>query len=86
MLSVDTNVVTRAVGGQRDLHLDVAVFEIEAGDTMLLCSDGLYRELDADVLAEQLSVDVSEAVTNLMARCLAGNAKDNVSLVVARAS
>ncbi len=85
VLQADTNVVTRAVGGQRELHLDVAVFDIEAGDTMLLCSDGLYREVTAEVLPEYLASGVDRAVDGLMQRCLAGQARDNVSLVVARA-
>lgn len=85
VLHADTNVVTRAVGGQRELHLDVAVFDIEIGDTLLLCSDGLYREVGAELMPEYLSGEVDQAVNGLMARCLAGQARDNVSLVVTRA-
>ena len=85
VLNADTNVVTRAVGGQHDLHLDVAVFTIEKGDTLLLCSDGLYREIDAADLSRSLSQEVDVAVDDLMARCLNGAARDNVSLVVTRA-
>lgn len=86
MLSTDTNVITRAVGGQRDLHLDVAVFDVIPGDTFLLCSDGLYREIDPQGLTGALTLPVDEAVTTLMARCLSGAARDNVSLVVTRAA
>ena len=85
VLNADTNVVTRAVGGQRELHLDIAVFDIKAGDTMLLCSDGLYREIDGDDLRRGLKRDVDVAVDKLMAQCLRGSARDNVSLVVTRA-
>ncbi len=54
MLEADTNVITRAVGGQVNPHLDVAAFNIEADDTLLLCSDGLYREIDAVIMAPTL--------------------------------
>jgi serine/threonine protein phosphatase PrpC len=84
-LAADTNIITRAVGGQASLSLDVAVFDVGRGDTLLLCSDGLYRELDEGALGNAMaSEDLSAAAEGLLARCLAGTAKDNVSLVLAR--
>ncbi len=84
-LNCDTHVVTRAVGGQNELHLDIAVFDIQPGDTMLLCTDGLYRELKAPEIAHALEMGVDDAVAEMMRSCLAGDARDNVSLVVTRA-
>ncbi len=84
-LDADTHVVTRAVGGQPDLHLDVVVFDIQADDTLLLCSDGLYREVDLEVIRGALEGEVEAAVEELMIRCLEGAARDNVSVVVTRA-
>ena len=84
-LAADTNIITRAVGGQANLSLDVAVFDVDRGDTLLLCSDGLYREVGEDVLSEALTGDDLDAIAGgLLSRCLAGTAKDNVSLVLAR--
>ena len=84
-LAADTNTITRAVGGQPALNLDVAVFDVAANDTFLLCTDGLYRELDSRVLSTELGGSALEDVANrLLGRCLAGAARDNVSLVVAR--
>ncbi|TNF78910.1 MAG: serine/threonine-protein phosphatase [Gammaproteobacteria bacterium] len=84
-LAADTNIITRAVGGQASLSLDVAVFDVEQGDTLLLCSDGLYREVSEDVLSVAMSGDDLDAVADgLLSLCLAGMAKDNVSLVLAR--
>jgi serine/threonine protein phosphatase PrpC len=40
-LAAETNIITRAVGGQPRLFHDVAVFDVLADDTFLLCSDGL---------------------------------------------
>lgn len=84
-LATDTHVITRAVGGQRDLHLDVAVFDVCPGDTMLLCTDGLYREVDPQQLYAAMKLDVGDAVDTLMTQALEGDARDNVSLVIARA-
>lgn len=84
-LAADTNIITRAVGGQASLNLDVAVFDVEPKDTLLLCSDGLYREVDEESLVEALAGDALEAVAcDLLCRCLAGAARDNVSVVLAR--
>jgi serine/threonine protein phosphatase PrpC len=84
-LARETNVVTRAVGGHGQLFLDVAVFDICLGDTFLLCTDGLYRELThrqiRDLLAEE---NVRECAASLVAQCLANGARDNVSVVVSR--
>ena len=84
-LAADTNIITRAVGCQPELYMDVAVFDVEANDTYLLCTDGLYRELDAYELVEALRGAVLEAsAQSLLQKCLAGAARDNISLVIAR--
>ncbi len=84
-IAADTNIITRAVGGQPELYLDVAVFDVDARDTYLLCSDGLYRELERDELVAELHADgLDEIAQRLLERCLAGAARDNVSLVIAR--
>jgi serine/threonine protein phosphatase PrpC len=84
-LAADTNIITRAVGGQASLSLDIAVFDVDPKDTLMLCSDGLYREIDDQTLVEILSGDVLDDVAvDLMCHCLAGDARDNVSVVLAR--
>lgn len=84
-LAADTNIITRAVGGQASLSLDVAVFDVMCGDTLLLCSDGLYRELDEPALKQVLAGDaIDDVARRLLEQALAGAARDNVSLVVAR--
>ncbi len=82
----DSNVITRAVGSQLDLHLDVAVFDIQPQDTFLLCSDGLYRELDSHEMRRCLAGDSPQAMSEeLLSAALATQARDNVSVVVAHA-
>jgi len=84
-VAADTHIITRAVGGQRELYLDVAVFDVDLCDTYLLCSDGLYRELDRRELVDELRADGLEDIAQrLLERCLAGAARDNVSLIIAR--
>jgi len=40
------NVVTRALGGKPELDVDIQSVELESGDRLLLCSDGLTTMLD----------------------------------------
>jgi protein phosphatase len=85
-LQAETNVITRAVGGEAHLTLDVILFEILPWDTYLLCSDGLYRELSASEMAGWLRCDsVEESADGLLADALGRGARDNVSLIVLRA-
>jgi serine/threonine protein phosphatase PrpC len=84
-LTTDTNVITRAVGGHGPLHLDVVVFDLEAGDRFLLCSDGLYRELGQADIEARLEGELDDVADQLMRTCLNGVAQDNVSLVVVSA-
>jgi protein phosphatase len=50
------NVVTRALGGESDVLVDVREIEVQEGDLYLLCSDGLTGMLsDADIRDRLLS-------------------------------
>ena len=80
-----SNVITRAIGASPDLLLASAEFELYADDMLLLCSDGLYREVSSDVLIKSLSSLAPEkAVKTLMQHALAGIASDNITAVVVR--
>ncbi len=77
------NVITRAVGGTEDLNLDVDLREIRDGDRYLLCSDGLYKDLDEDTLARNLAAgDPDAACHALLETALAGEASDNITAAV----
>ena len=76
-------VLTRAIGGRPELEIDEIGFEVHSGDRLLLCSDGLYRELEAQEIATLLgNGDAATAVDALVKRVLQGTAADNVTAVV----
>ena len=78
-----SNAITRAIGGAADLYLDLELRELRDGDRYLLCSDGLYKELnDGELVRLLVSQDVSGTCRGLMGRALAGPCRDNVSAVV----
>jgi serine/threonine protein phosphatase PrpC len=81
------NVITRAVGGARELHLDLELRTLRDQDRYLLCSDGLYKELPDSALAQEIEGrDPEEGCRALLKRALAGVCNDNVSAVVVQFS
>lgn len=84
--AADSNVITRALGGHDDVELDQVTFDVRPGDRYLLCSDGLYRELDASRIESGLGEgDARAAAETLLQQALRGNALDNVTAVVVAA-
>jgi len=82
--TVASNVITRAVGGIAELPLDFELVELADGDSLLLCSDGLYREItDADI-SRHLAESPERACRGMIEQALAGECADNVSVVVVR--
>lgn len=78
-----SNVITRAVGGDETLELDVAYDELQPGDRYLLCSDGLYRQLEHDELAALLRVGAPDEICETLCRTvLQRTADDNLTAVV----
>ncbi len=84
--SPHANVLTRAVGAQPSVCADMLVFDILAGDTFLLCSDGLHEYTkDAEELCAMLSVDnLANIPKNLVNKALEGGGHDNITAVIVR--
>ncbi|MEL0167066.1 MAG: PP2C family serine/threonine-protein phosphatase [Pseudomonadaceae bacterium] len=77
------HVLFRAVGAHEQLRLDSTSFAIQPGDVLLLCSDGLYRELSPAQLIEGLRQPSStNRAALLVSSALRGTAADNISAVV----
>ena len=75
--------ITRAVGGEDTLLLDVRRDRVRPGDRFLLCSDGLSHELDDEQIATLLKEgEPQQCVGALIAATLAAGARDNVTVVV----
>jgi serine/threonine protein phosphatase PrpC len=82
-----SNVVTRAVGPQRSVLVDTAVFDVVMGDTILLCSDGLHQYFDRlEELGGYLSAPALEAIPGtLIALANERGGSDNITSIVIRA-
>ena len=51
------HIITRSIMGNDDDSVDVSNLELEKGDEILLCTDGLYNECPVDYLIETLRND-----------------------------
>lgn len=77
------NVITRAVGADDELYIDVALYDLAPGDRFLLCSDGLYKEIADEEFAIHLAtMDSVQASQDLLSLALERGARDNVTLIV----
>ena len=77
------NVITRSVGFEEIVNVDVYIREVEKGDIFLLCSDGLTSMLDDEDIAEQItSKDLSASVDNLINKANESGGLDNVSVIL----
>lgn len=78
-----SNVLLRAVGSEQTLLVDAQVERLATGDRYLLCSDGLYRELDGATLGTVLgTASPSDAVQTLVGQACERGGRDNVTAVV----
>lgn len=73
--SHNRNLVTRALGVEAKTECDVTALELDAGDTFLLCSDGLNTMVDDEDIA--LTLGELEPNLPLAVQCLVEIANDN---------
>jgi type VI secretion system protein ImpM len=84
--TAESSVITRAVGVQPDLTLDVHRDAVRPDDRFLLCSDGLTRVIsDAQISGFMQRPDIRAAVDGLIAATLEAGAPDNVTVLIVEA-
>jgi protein phosphatase len=80
------NILTRALGAEGDVQVDVADHPLLPGDLVLLATDGLSKMLSDDEVARTIEADAEpQAVVDaLISKARAAGGVDNVTVVVAR--
>lgn len=77
------NYITRAVGTEDTIETDVFCEEREKGDRWLICSDGLYGQINKAQLQELASIEnEEEAADKLLQTALDNGGKDNISFIL----
>jgi type VI secretion system protein ImpM len=78
-----SNIITRAIGADDRLELDVEVTEVLEGDIFLLSSDGLDKEMSFNEIEHIMQTNAhSDIASTLINETLARGARDNVTVIV----
>ncbi len=79
------SIITRALGSDHDMFADLYEFDMEPGDRLLLCSDGLcgvlYEEDIENILFD--NPDPQRAVDRLVEAAIQAGGPDNITVIVA---
>ena len=77
------NYLTKAVGVSEELVPDYFEFEVEEDALILLCSDGLYGNIDDDVILRTVKENHGEKIPRALVECaLINGSTDNVTAAV----
>ncbi len=80
----EANVITRAVGFSIEPDVDLVTLPIESGMRLLICSDGLTKEVPLERLRLHLAARLSarETANALVDAALAQGGRDNITVIV----
>jgi len=79
------NLVTRALGAAPDIEPEIRHVDVEVGDLLMLCSDGLTEMVGTYEIAGLLSIgedDVHESARRLVDLANEAGGRDNISVIV----
>ncbi len=80
----DKNIITRAVGAKDDVEVDFFNLELQTGDMVLLCSDGLTNMVDDEMILRIIKNggNLRDRVEELVETANINGGKDNISVVI----
>lgn len=80
------NVISRALGAEDGVEVDMKTIEISDGTSFLLCSDGITRHLPDDELGQLLNSNegLDAICAEMKRRCYERGAEDNLTAVIVR--
>ena len=77
------NVITKALGAEDTVEPDFYQLDIEAGDVFVLCTDGLYDEVDEAIMKEILekNISMSEVCAQMVDAANKNGGRDNITII-----
>ena len=81
-----SNILMRTVGTERNVRIDVFPIEMQSGDILLLCSDGLWGEVEDVDMRDILNAftDLEQCAKALSDLAKSNGGKDNITHVLVR--
>lgn len=83
------NVLTRALGTDKEVQVDMNEETLEAGDILLLCSDGLTNMLSTNTMWSTIidpSLPLEAIADRLVAQAIDAGGDDNISVILVQSS
>lgn len=79
----DKNVITRAIGASETLKVDFFEVDLEEGDKILMCSDGLSNMVDDYELCDIITSSyITDTVDELIEEAKRNGGMDNIGVIV----
>ena len=85
--SEQRNIVTRALGIDPAVEIDIYDYDVRVGDIYMLCSDGLtdmVDDIDIANIIRRSSTDLEYGTGELVNKALSNGGKDNVTVMLVR--
>lgn len=78
------NVITRAIGGAKEIMADFFEAELTAGNRIIMCSDGLSNMVEDEEIERVLASDIpiEDKTKQLLGRANENGGKDNIAVVI----
>src|SRR5215213_636889 len=80
------NVISRALGAEQGVEVDMKTMEVEDGTEFLLCTDGITRHISDNELRQLMVVsnNLDDLCGELKRRCYERGAEDNLTVIAVR--
>ena len=80
----DKNIITRAIGAKDTVEADFFNLELNTGDMVLLCSDGLTNMVEDEIIKQILNSggSLQERAEALVRKANYNGGKDNISVII----
>src|SRR6202008_1041990 len=80
------NVISRALGAEQGVEVDMKTMEVDDGTEFLLCTDGITRHIADNELRQLMVVsnDLEAVCRELKRRCYERGAEDNLTVIAVR--
>ena len=80
------NIITRAIGARMDVFADFFEVNLEEGDTVLMCSDGLSNMVSDEAIRELVAgrENLKEVCADLIEEANRNGGRDNIAVVLFR--
>ena len=85
--TIKRNVLMRGIGKGAAIDPDLLLLQLQPGDKLLLCSDGMSDRITAEEIAHTLGTMALESAPDFLAQTADGRmSKDNISIIIIEVS